>query len=507
MIEKESYTVSIVYQERGIPMNTFSRLEWILKTNHNYAIRYSLLFSACVFSHALLVVVFAVYGRPLLAALNAVSILLYCIWGIIFTRRPINDLLLVLPYFVILLHTGLYNLLLGSTPAFYLYTFAVIPSLFFYSTRDAHAKNPAGISLGLALGGIILMFITLLFKPLRPLEDAGQSASLFQINLLMSSLIICALTGEYLTDTRSTQKALSHIAEYDQLTGLRNRYSLQKQLKIIHGTQYCVIMADVDDFKQVNDTHGHAVGDQLLARIGKVLQSCIRQDDIACRWGGEEFLLVIHADLDAARAITERIRRKLHSVVIEAGDARISATMTFGIANCMEADSFDKVTAIADSNLLRGKACGKNRVVVSSDVLETITTESVQPELDTSYLDGVIFSAFAATSDTTYLYLCNMNTNVSRWSKTAVDYFGLPGEYMYDAGNVWLGFIHPDDREAYSKDINDVFSGKKNRHDITYRARNKYGEYIICSCKGIVTDGDASHPPLFAGTMTNLGIC
>ena len=102
--------------------------------------------------------------------------------------------------------------------------------------------------------------------------------------------------------------------------------------------------------------------------------------------------------------------------------------------------------------------------------------------------------------------MCNLENNVSRWSRTAVEYFGLPGEYMFDAGNIWMGFIHPDDRAAYAKDLDAVLTGKKHFHDITYRARNRDGEYVNLSCKGVVTEGDVTHPAVFAGTIANLGL-
>ena len=77
---------------------------------------------------------------------------------------------------------------------------------------------------------------------------------------------------------------------------------------------------------------------------------------------------------------------------------------------------------------------------------------------------------------------------------------------MYEAASNWMGFIHPDDRDAYSRDLEAVLSGRKHFHDISYRARNRDGEYVKLLCKGVVTEGDAEHPALFAGTITNLGV-
>ncbi len=126
--------------------------------------------------------------------------------------------------------------------------------------------------------------------------------------------------------------------------------------------------------------------------------------------------------------------------------------------------------------------------------------------LDISGLDSQIFSAISDTSDRRYVYMCNMQTNVSRWSKNAVEYFGLPGEYMYNAGTIWEGHVHPDDIAIYRKQIDDIFSGKTQRHHFEYRARNKAGEYVTCTCIGKVLKGEHGKPDLFAGTIENHGI-
>lgn len=127
-------------------------------------------------------------------------------------------------------------------------------------------------------------------------------------------------------------------------------------------------------------------------------------------------------------------------------------------------------------------------------------------EIDTTGLDSRVFKAFSETSSRRYLYLCNMQTDVSRWSKSAVEYFGLPGEYMVNASKVWGNCIHPDDREVYYQDIEAVFKGKKRYHELEYRARNKDGKYVICTCKGMVLWGKDGEPDLFAGSITNHGI-
>jgi diguanylate cyclase (GGDEF)-like protein len=127
-------------------------------------------------------------------------------------------------------------------------------------------------------------------------------------------------------------------------------------------------------------------------------------------------------------------------------------------------------------------------------------------ELDKSFLEGRPFAAFSKTSTRRYLFLCNLETNVSRWSEYAVDYFGLPGEYMDHADAVWEACIHPDDRAAYRQELDAVLCGEKETFELEYRVRNKLGNYVICSGKGYCLPAADGEPAMFAGTIVNHGI-
>lgn len=126
--------------------------------------------------------------------------------------------------------------------------------------------------------------------------------------------------------------------------------------------------------------------------------------------------------------------------------------------------------------------------------------------MDEEILSTPVFMAFAETSEKRYIYLCNLETDLSRWSKKAVDYFGLPGEYMFNAAAVWEEHIHPDDRHIFREDIEAVFSGQKRYHDCDYRVKNKDGEYVMVTCQGVILKGENGRPDLFAGTLENHSI-
>ncbi|MDE5556837.1 MAG: EAL domain-containing protein [Ruminococcus sp.] len=116
-----------------------------------------------------------------------------------------------------------------------------------------------------------------------------------------------------------------------------------------------------------------------------------------------------------------------------------------------------------------------------------------------------MFETFSIIAEGSYIYLCDMKNDYSRWSKSAVDYFNLPDRYMKNAGAIWEECIHPDDRELYRKSIDNIFSGKDKGHDIQYRAKAYDGSYVVCTCRGAVIRDENGNPEYFAGAIKNHG--
>ena len=117
-----------------------------------------------------------------------------------------------------------------------------------------------------------------------------------------------------------------------------------------------------------------------------------------------------------------------------------------------------------------------------------------------------LFSAFSIVAEGAYVFLCNMKHDYSRWSKSAVEYFGLPGEYMENAGDIWIGHIHPEDRDEYINSIDRIFSGEDQGHDMQYRARAVDGSYAVCTCRGVVMKNQNGEPLYFGGAIKNHGL-
>ncbi|HAG70164.1 MAG TPA: diguanylate cyclase [Lachnospiraceae bacterium] len=133
---------------------------------------------------------------------------------------------------------------------------------------------------------------------------------------------------------------------------------------------------------------------------------------------------------------------------------------------------------------------------------ETDCTDARIPEDRKKRLDS-IFDALSIIAEDTYVYLCDMRYDYSRWSGILVDVFGLPSEYMFGAGSIWEEHIHPQDRKVFHDGIEGIFEGRLKGHDMQYRARRADGEYDVCTCRGVVFRDIDGNPEYFGGAIRN----
>jgi diguanylate cyclase (GGDEF)-like protein/PAS domain S-box-containing protein len=155
-------------------------------------------------------------------------------------------------------------------------------------------------------------------------------------------------------------------ASTDGLTGLVNRRILERELRAMlrHGRPFALAIADLDNFKKLNDTYGHAAGDRALRLFAQVVHSVVREDDLVARWGGEEFVIVL-PDVDRLQAqqVLERLRTTLAGA--HTGE-QPPFTASFGLTDSRVAHSFEQLLAIADDGLYRAKEAGRDRILVGS---------------------------------------------------------------------------------------------------------------------------------------------
>ncbi|MGE5545460.1 MAG: diguanylate cyclase [Solirubrobacterales bacterium] len=185
---------------------------------------------------------------------------------------------------------------------------------------------------------------------------------------LMQSLITFGAAAQ--TVEREAWKVLATV---DPLTGLANRHSMRTQLmkerdRTIRLRQPCgIALVDIDHFKKINDSFGHAQGDKVLRAVANLLGAAVRPYDVVYRYGGEEFLLCLPgADLTTGVTVCERIRRDIEALAITTDDGRpIPVTATLGVSQMRVDLSVEDTVELADRALYDGKRNGRNRVVVA----------------------------------------------------------------------------------------------------------------------------------------------
>lgn len=166
-------------------------------------------------------------------------------------------------------------------------------------------------------------------------------------------------------------KKLDLISRTDELTGLPNRRDMNETIANEIGRSqrthkpFCFIFIDIDHFKAINDTYGHACGDVVLKSVAQTVRGLLRKYDVFARYGGEEFLTLLpETDLDGATIVAERFRKKIERMTVHYGDYTINVTVTLGVAKFDERLGADRSIQLADKALYQGKEGGRNQVVV-----------------------------------------------------------------------------------------------------------------------------------------------
>ena len=176
-------------------------------------------------------------------------------------------------------------------------------------------------------------------------------------------------------ELRAANERLERLASTDELTGVANRRAIEEALRRDlaradrDATPMSVILIDVDHFKSVNDTWGHATGDAVLSALGKLMRQLLRASDVAGRWGGEEFLCILpNTDSQGATVVAERLRTTLPLNTVAGPRGPVQVTASFGVASvrgpgCRNAG--EGLMRRADSALYSAKEQGRDRVVLS----------------------------------------------------------------------------------------------------------------------------------------------
>lgn len=238
---------------------------------------------------------------------------------------------------------------------------------------------------------------------------------------------------------------LRRLASTDGLTGLSTRRAFKEEAERFvslarrHRTALSLIAFDIDHFKAINDTYGHAVGDQVLKAVAEVAESTPRQSNLLGRLGGEEFaLLVPGADATSSEAIAEKLRQHIESLVFPGSNPPIRVAASFGVAGIDPGrDDLESLMVKADEALYDAKRAGRNRVMAWRGT--TTATTRVIERRRVLRAGRLVFNDRQSTMDCTVRALWDEGAEVQVSQTT-----GLPEEVTLEipsAGTVWPGKI------------------------------------------------------------------
>ncbi len=194
----------------------------------------------------------------------------------------------------------------------------------------------------------------------------------FDFKVFILRLIACIRNRMLRTEKEKSDERLYELATKDTLTNVYNRRYfvdfLNQQIKkcIESEVQFSLILLDLDHFKNINDEYGHLVGDEVLKEIALLLKKNLREADIVCRWGGEEFIIfLLNTKIDAAGMIAEKLRNYIEQMKIEGVS---SVTASFGATQWIEGDDATSIFKRIDNSLYLAKLTGRNKVVSNEEV-------------------------------------------------------------------------------------------------------------------------------------------
>jgi diguanylate cyclase (GGDEF)-like protein len=305
---------------------------------------------------------------PIMIPLMTLSLALLQWWPQYYTLALIGTIGVICCYAFIFMHA----IILGYVPLSDGYTFATFPQWFplVYTLIFVFLKKRQALWVSLCIYASILTSIlinTYQELDLSPLEQHFP----YWLHIAMSHPIYIAvfLTVSTLQESFAIAKVKAKTADIDHLTHLINRRAASRLLRAALdsqqlGKQTCVgvILVDVDRFKSINDNYGHGIGDCILVEVAKLLKQDLPETDVAARWGGEEFLLVLLSADDSVE-VTQRAEQLRARLAAYKHPKVGQVTASFGVSTTTtEGETLETLVARADAALYQAKEEGRNRV-------------------------------------------------------------------------------------------------------------------------------------------------
>lgn len=333
--------------------------------------------------HILYFLYFAVRDVQSMAMYNAIVVMVYllCLFLI---NRYLFVYAVGIGIIEISVQTVFTSIMLGNRWGFYFFNFvSVVPAAMRSNKEEMFMPQKLSNIMAVMSVDIVSFYIAYYlsrkFTPIYTLTEIERicvyllNATFTFIALIMMGYKAFKNAYRVTQSTLRTNAALNSLAATDPLTGLWNRRSMDLRLREknsknnIDTSPFSLLMLDIDFFKRINDSYGHNIGDNVLVNIAECIKNQLRYGDVASRWGGDEFLILLNnTSITDARSAAERIRAAVENCVTEIDDkmkTKIKCTVTIGVTTTFPADmNIETVISLADKRLYHGKQKGRNRV-------------------------------------------------------------------------------------------------------------------------------------------------
>ncbi len=308
-----------------------------------------------------LTIAFGVYYIQIGKTLTGAGILIFPVTGTLFSlyliknpgdHHKLNDFLALIVLFV------------SSSSS--LTNFSDISSIVWVTTHTMCMFFAVGFKKGIRWNAVLIsVFISSYY--IHPFyADIPNVPFPIVINIILATLFATSIMAFFVYQVEANEKKLEKYANFDALTRIYNRRFITKAIEHLSdknrrsagNDSFSLILLDIDNFKQINDTLGHNVGDEVLNRIASILNQQLRKEDIAARWGGEEFLLLLRrTNVEQAYLVAEKIRQIISGTNFI---HNIKVTVSVGIVEKNESDSIRALIHRVDAMLYYSKRKGKN---------------------------------------------------------------------------------------------------------------------------------------------------
>ncbi|MDC3188156.1 GGDEF domain-containing protein [Pseudoalteromonas elyakovii] len=251
------------------------------------------------------------------------------------------------------------------------FTLSVLPALIYYTTKRAVCEKNIGNTV-LSMAQCILLLVPI--SQLSIITHEHNLATLYSLTVIAhATVFVMSGLGLITTLLVDEKKRYLELSLKDPLTGLYNRRGLQfiiEQQQLFSPSQTSSLFAcvvDIDYFKRINDNYGHDGGDLVLEVFSDLMKHHLKKEDLCCRLGGEEFLLLFFAtDINSATQFLEGLRKTIEGSQIAYQERRISVTASFGLTNWQSNDSFESLVNRADKAVYEAKDNGRNQIKINA---------------------------------------------------------------------------------------------------------------------------------------------